>query len=296
MMKINKEPAGYRIFYITNIIFLSLLALLCLLPMVNILTMSFSSHVAISRGEVSFWPVGFNTIAYQYLLRNASFWTSMTVSLKRIVLGGAVNMLMSVMIAYPLSKDPKNLPGRTAYAWYFFFTMLFGGGLIPTFLVVKYTGLMDTIWALIIPGAVPIFNIILLLNFFRQLPRELEEAAFVDGAGHWKTMMKIYLPISLPGLATIALFTIVGHWNEWFSAIIYMKHTENYPLQTYLQMVLVSTTFRVDSPADLEILNKLSNKTVSSAQIFIGMIPILIIYPFAQKYFTKGIVLGSVKG
>jgi putative aldouronate transport system permease protein len=200
------------------------------------------------------------------------------------------------MIAYPLSKEPGKLPGRTAYAWYFFFTMLFGGGLIPTFLVVKYSGLMDSIWSLIIPGAVPIFNVILLLNFFRQLPRELEEAAFIDGAGHWKTMWNIYLPISLPGLATICLFSLVGHWNEWFSAIIYMKHTENYPLQTYLQMVLVQTNFRVSNQSDLDILNKLSNKTVNSAQIFIGMIPILCVYPFLQKYFTKGIVLGSVKG
>lgn len=273
-----------------------MVSILCFLPFLNVLAISLSDQISISLGKVSFWPVGFTTTAYDYLLENKMFWTAMRISISRIALGGFVNMLLTILVAYPLSKEPGKFPGRTVYAWYVLVTMLFSGGLIPTFLVVKYTGLLDSIWALILPGAVPVFNVVLLLNFFRQLPREMEEAAFVDGAGHWKTLLKIYLPTSLPALATIALFTLVGHWNEWFSAIIYMRRMEHYPLQSYLQTVLISDTFRVTSQKDVEILNKLSNKTVSSAQIFIGMIPILCVYPFLQKYFTKGIVLGSVKG
>lgn len=295
-MKQRNAAIGYRVFNILNHGFLLAIALLCIFPLINVLAMSFSSQLAISLGKVSFWPIGFSTLAYEFLLSNSMFWTSMLVTLERIALGGSINMVMAVLIAYPLSKSPEKLPGRTVYAWYFIFTMLFGGGLIPTFLVVKYTGIIDTIWSLVIPGAVPIFNVVLLLNFFRQLPKELEEVAFIDGAGHWRTLWSVYLPVSLPALATICLFSLVGHWNEWFSAIIYMKRTEHYPLQTYLQMILVQSNFKVTNAGDLEILNKLSNKTISSAQIFIGMIPILCVYPFLQKYFTKGIVLGSVKG
>lgn len=294
-MNTNKT-AGSKVFEYFNFAFLIVSSFICLFPLINVLATSLSSSVAVSSGQVKLWPVGFNTIAYEWLLKNSQFWTSMSVSIERIVLGGTINMLLSVMVAYPLSKDSHKFPSRTAYAWYFLFTILFSGGLVPFFLVVKYTGLMDSIWSLIIPGAVPVFNIILLLNFFRQLPKEMEEAAFLDGAGHWSTLWNIYIPTSLPALATIGMFTLVGHWNEWFSAIIFMKRVEHYPLQTYLQSVLVQSNFKVNNQGDLDILNKLSNKTISSAQIFIGMIPILVVYPFLQKYFAKGIVLGSVKG
>ena len=155
---------------------------------------------------------------------------------------------------------------------------------------------MNSLWALIIPGALPIYNMILMLNFFRQLPYEVSESAFIDGASHWTTLWRIVVPMSKPAIATVLLFCAVGHWNEWFSPIIYMKRPENYPLQTYLHTKLISASFQVNTLGDLDLLNKLSNRTVNSAQIFIGMVPILCVYPFLQKYFTKGIVLGSVKG
>ena len=295
MARIKATPA-YRTFSVFNYIFLFGLAFICIVPLLNVLAMSLSSAMAISLGKVSLWPVEPTTVAYEFLIKNDKFWRSMWITIQRIILGGAVNMLLAVMVAYPLSKNTKVFPSRTRYAWYFLFTILFGGGLIPGFLVVKYTGLINSIWALVIPGAVPVYNIILLLNFFRQLPKEMEEAAFIDGAGHWRTLWSIYIPTSLPALATIGLFTLVGHWNDWFSAIIYMRRTEMYPLQTYLQNVVIASTFRVTNPNDVDILNKLSNRTISSAQIFIGMVPILFAYIPLQKYFTKGIVLGSVKG
>lgn len=291
-----KPTKGYRVFSVFNYIFLFGLAFLCLVPMLNVLAMSLSSSIAIQMGHVSLWPVDLNVTAYQYLIKNERFWQAMWITVQRLILGGSLNMLLTVMVAYPLSKGSDIFPARTRYAWYFLITILFGGGLIPGFLVVKYTGLINKIWALVLPGAVPVFNVILLLNFFRQLPKEMEEAAFIDGCGHWRILYQIFIPTSLPAIATIALFTLVGHWNEWFSAIIFMQRMEMYPLQTYLQNVVISSTFRVTNPADTEILRKLSNRTISSAQIFIGMVPILLVYPFVQKYFVKGIVLGSVKG
>lgn len=293
---LRKQSFSYRLFRVINIILMIIIALSCILPLLNLFAISLSDKVAIAAGKVTFWPVEFTTVAYQYLMENAAFWASMLVTLKRVVLGLVVNMLLTVMVAYPLSMSPQKFPMRKYYAWFFIFTMLFGGGLIPTFMVVKNTGLLDSIWALILPGALPVYNMILMLNFFRQIPDTVAEAAAIDGAGHWKILWQIILPMAKPALATIALFVIVAHWNEWFSAIIYMKRTENYPLQTFLQSTIIASNFEVTSMSQVESLSKLSNRTVTSAQIFIGMIPILCVYPFLQKYFTKGIVLGSVKG
>lgn len=292
----RRKSLASRVFDGFNLVFLIVTAIVCLLPILNVLALSFSDNISIQQGRVAFLPVNFNLDSYDFLIGNDDFWRSMWVSVKRVALGFAVNMVMTILVAYPLSKSSKVFPARTAYAWYFLFTMLFGGGLVPGYLVVKYTKLLDSIWALVIPGAVPIFNVVLLLNFMRQLPKELEEAAYIDGAGHMRTLWSVILPVCLPSLATIALFVIVNHWNEWFSPIIYMQRTENYPLQTYLRSIIISTSFKVDSLEDSKLLNRLSNKSLISAQIFLGMLPILCVYPFLQKYFAKGIVLGSVKG
>jgi putative aldouronate transport system permease protein len=262
----------------------------------NVLSLSLCDNIAVQEGKVIFWPVNFTSVGFEFIMRTAAFWRAMWVSVMRVSLGFAVNLVMTVLVAYPLSKNSQVFPARTRYVWFFLVTILFSGGLIPTFLVVKYTGLIGTLFALVIPGAVPIFNVVLLLNFFRQLPRELEEAAFIDGAGHLTTLINVILPVSKAALATISLFVIVGHWNEWFAPIIYMQRTEDYPLQTYLRSTIISARFNVNNLNDMKILNKLSNKTIISAQIFIGMVPILCVYPFLQKYFAQGIVLGSVKG
>jgi putative aldouronate transport system permease protein len=272
------------------------MALVCLFPMLNVLAISFSSNRAVQAGEVTILPVDFDTIAYWYLLRNTKFWRSIVQTLKRLAMGGFVNMSLVVLTAYPLSRTLKAFPGRRFYVWFILITMLFGGGLIPTFLVVKFTGLINSLWSLVLPTAVPAFNVILLMNFFRQLPTELEEAAFIDGAGHITNLVRIFLPLSKPALATITLFVLVMHWNEWFHPIIYLLRTELYPLQTYLRTVLIQQDFEVQTLEQLETFNKLSNRTIISAQIFLGMLPILLVYPFLQKYFAKGIVLGSVKG
>ncbi|UVI29435.1 carbohydrate ABC transporter permease [Paenibacillus spongiae] len=286
---------GRRLFVIVNYAFLILLSLLCLLPLIHVLALSFSSSAAATAGYVKFWPVEFTTNSYQFVLKKPEFLASVWVSVKRVVLGTLVNMVLTVLLAYPLSKEVKAFRMRTIYVWFFFLTMLFGGGLIPWYMVIKETGLLNTIWALIIPGAVPVFNVILLLNFFRGLPKELEEASFIDGAGHWTTMWKIFVPLSLPALATITLFAMVGHWNSWFDGLILMNSPDNYPLQSYLQTVVIRRDLSLVSQSSLADLANVSDRTSKAAQIFMGALPILLVYPFLQRFFMKGIVLGSVK-
>lgn len=293
---IERQSFGRVTFLALNYILLALFALTCLFPIVHMLAMSFSSNAAVLAGWVSIWPRGFNLNSYQYILDNRAFGSAFFVSVERVVLGVAINMMLTVLAAYPLSKSNYRFRYRTVYAWFFVFTMIFNGGLIPTFMMVKQTGLMDSIWALIIPSAVNVFNVILMLNFFRTLPHELEESAMMDGAGNWRTLWSIYLPISKPSIATILLFSVITHWNSWFDGLIYLNSPSHYPLQTYLQTVIVSQSLENLSTADLSILNSISNRTVMAAQLFISILPILCIYPFLQRYFVQGLTLGSVKG
>ena len=293
---LNHTSTGRKIFLPLNYILLMLLATLCIFPMLHVLALSLSSSTAVVAGQVKLWPVGFNLMSYKFALDKPEFTNAFLVSLQRITLGVPINLFMTLFIAYPLSKEKKAFRARGFFAWFFLITILFSGGLIPSYMVISRVGLIDKIWALVIPGAVPVFNVILLLNFFRGLPKELEEAAYIDGAGHIKTLMKIYLPLSKPALATIALFIIVGHWNSWFDGLIYMNSPQNYPLQSYLQTTVINIDTRMMTERDVELLKMINDRTSKAAEIFIAMIPILLIYPFLQRYFTTGIVLGSVKG
>ncbi len=284
------------VFTIVNTIFLILSALLCVIPLIHILAVSFSSSAAASAGKVVFWPVEFTLNSYNYVAKRAAFWNSMLVSVERIALGGVVNLVLTILCAYPLSKEKSDFKFRTFYAWAFFITMLFSGGLIPWYIVIKEAGLLDSLWALVLPGAVPVFSVILLLNFFREIPKELSEAAFIDGAGHWTTLWRIYVPVSTPSLATITLFSLVGHWNSWFDGLILMNKADNYPLQSYIQTIVVQRSYSMLSRQEISELATISDKTLRSSQIFLGTLPIILVYPFLQKYFVKGIVLGGVKG
>lgn len=227
-------------------------------------------------------------------INNPLFLNSLGISVMRTVVGTGLTLLLAFLAAYPLSKENYVFRGRTIYAWVFVFTMIFNGGLVPFYMVINTLGLMNSFWVLVIPGAVNVWLTILLLNFFRGVPKELEEAALIDGAGHLRTLFSIYLPISLPAIATLAVFSMVFHWNSWFDGLLYMHTPNKYPLATYLQTVIVQRDLSSMSisPEDLLLM---SQKTVTSAQIFIGALPILLVYPFLQKYFVKGLVLGSVK-
>lgn len=293
-----KRTTGEKIFAVFNYIILITAAFVCLVPMINILAISFSSSSAAAAGYVRLWPVDFTLASYKYALNKREFLQSFLVSVRRIALGYVVNMVMTISVAYPLSKEKSTFRARNYYAWFFIITMMFNGGLIPTFMTVKTLGILDTLWALVLPGAVPVFNVILLMNFFRELPKEIEEAAYIDGASHWTTLFRIYLPLSLPSLATISLFVLVGHWNGWFDGMIYMNRPRNWPLQTYLRTILINPDVNhyQTSSEELANLKEVSERTFKSAQVFLGAAPILAVYPFLQKYFMKGLVMGSVKG
>jgi len=293
----HRPTMSRRLFVLLNTLLLTTITVLGIIPFVHLLSISLSSNTAAMAGEVKLWPVGFNVDAYRYLGEKVEFFLSFGVSLERVVLGTAVNMFLIFITAYPLSKSREQFKHRTLYVWFFAITMFFGGGLIPTYITVKNTGLIDSIWALILPGALNVWNMVLMLNFFRTIPKELDEAATIDGAGHWRVLWSIYLPVSLPSIATIGLFTIVGHWNSWFDGILYLNSPEKYPLQTYLSTLIMSINSQMTSISieQLKAMENLSEKTLRTAQIFMGALPIMLVYPFLQKYFVKGITVGSVK-
>jgi putative aldouronate transport system permease protein len=275
------------------------LCVACLIPIVNLFAYSFSSSQAIIENRVFLIPKEVTGKAYRYVLENKDFWTSLSVTLKRVLLGVPLNTILTVLVAYPLSKEEQNFKARKYYVAYMLLVMLFNGGLMPTYYVVTKTRLIDTVWSLILPGIVPVFNCIVLMNFFRGIPTELEESAKLDGANQWQILYKIYLPISKPSLATITLFSLINHWNSWFDGLIYSNHTQNYPLQSYLQTMVTSTTELLSKTTNLQEVMKLTglnDTNIKAAQIFISVIPLMIVYPFLQKYFTAGLTLGSVKG
>jgi ABC-type glycerol-3-phosphate transport system permease component len=244
---------------------------------------------------VRLWPVGFNLNSYAQIMSDSKFFNSFWISIQRVVLGTACNLVVTVLMAYPLSKNTRQFRGRNIITWILVFSMLFNGGLIPWYQTMKSLGLINSIWGLVLGGSVPIFSVILVMNYFRNLPKEIEEAALIDGAGPWTMLFEILIPLSLPVIATVTLFSMVYHWNEFFTGLILMTRQSNYPLQTYIQQVVVVINTSVMTPDELKHLNELSNQTLNAAKIFISMIPILAIYPFLQRYFITGITLGSVK-
>ncbi len=291
-----KESMGRRAFYWINAVALFLIAVICLVPILHVIALSFSGSSAVMAGQVTLWPVKPTLASYNILMQRSDFFDSFKMSLFRVLLGTAVNLVLIMLTAYPLSKNKNQFHGRTVYAWYLIITIIFSGGLIPTYMVVRQMGLINSIWALILPGAVPVWNTVLMMNFYRNLPREIEESAFIDGADHLVVLIKLYVPLSAPAVATVALFSIVGHWNSWFDGLIYLNTPSMYPLQTFLYMIGTAVTQGSTTTENVEYMREISDRTLRSAQIVIAMVPVLAAYPFLQKYFTKGIVMGSVKG
>ena len=279
-------------------IIIILLGLLCLLPLLNILAISFSSSAAVDGNQVGLLPVDFTTAAYTKFLEDAQFWRSFLISVERVALALVLNFVLIVLMAYPLSKTSDQFRGRNISSNLMIFAMLFSGGMIPSFLVVKSLGLLNTVWALVLPGAVPIFNVILVMNFFASAPRELEEAAFIDGANPLQVLLQVYIPISKPVLATVSLFSIVGSWNDFYSGLLYMPKPSEYPLMTYIQSLQINIEDLIKQGNISSVVGSASvgNTNLNAAKIVVAVIPLLIIYPFMQKYFVSGIVVGAVKG
>ncbi len=269
--------------------------LFCLIPILNTLAISFSSSGAANAGEVFLIPIDFNLNSYRMVIKDKIFFSSFTISIIRVLLGGGLQFLFTFIMAYPLSKNSSEFKARNIYMWYMLFAMIFIPALIPWYLAMKSFGLRDSIWGLILPYIVQTYNIVIVMNYYKSIPKELSEAAEVDGAGPWYILMRIYLPLSKPALATVTLIGVVGHWNSFLDGLVLMKRTSMYPLATYIQTLVAQISFANVSSERLEVLSKISNRTLNASKVFIAMVPILVVYPFVQRYFIGGIMLGSVK-
>lgn len=277
-------------------ILLVLTLIMCVLPLLNVVALSFSGKEAAIAGKVSFLPVDPTLASYEYLLQDNRFFAAFGISVQRVLLGGALNLVLSLFMAYSLSMDKQRFPARNRYMWLLIFCMLFNAGVVPWYFAVRYTGIMDTLWALVLPGAVPVFNVILLMNFFRNLPSAVRESAELDGAGEFNLLFKIYIPLAKPAIATITLFSIVGHWNNFFDGMLLINTSSKVPLQTYIQALTIRTSDMSTLGLSAEqMMAVMSQRTFNAAKIVVSTVPILLLYPFMQRYFIAGITLGSVK-
>lgn len=271
-----------------------------LFPVLHLMALSFSSSEAVSKNIVSVLPVGFNLQAYKQIIDTGVVPKAFGNSLLYTIVGTIINMLFTTTMAYALSKS--RLPFQSFFTKLVLFTMYVSGGMIPTFLLVNSLGLYDTLWALILPSAISTYNLIVLRSFFAALPVELEESASLDGANDITVFLKIVLPLSKAGLATIALFYLVGHWNSFYSAMIYLKDVNKYPLQLILRNIVIEGQMANElaaagqAAAAEEFFGKASVNSIKYATLFISIVPMMIIYPFIQKYFVKGVMIGSLKG
>ncbi len=288
-------------------IVLSLLAIACLLPFLNLLATSLSSLSAIEAGKVNLWPVGFQLDNYAYSLADSRLLNSLRISIFRVVIGVLLTLMVTAITAYPLSHDHIHLPGRDFFKGIMLVFSLFSGGLIPTFMAYKSLGLLDNFAVLVVPGAFSIFSTIILINFFRGLPREMSESALLDGANEFDVLRWIYLPLSKPALATLALFSAVHHWNAWFDGIVYMRLSDKWPLQSLIYVRVITRQLQWESASGrgatggsgaAELMRLFEDATpegLAAAMIAFAAIPIILVYPFVQRYFVTGLTLGSVK-
>lgn len=290
-----RKSLGDRIVDGIIYVVLGLIALCTVLPFVYVMAGSFATEKELTEKAFFIIPEVWSLNAYRYAVRTANILRGLRNSLILTILGTAMCMLFTMVFAYPLSKP--HLKGRNFIMNMVIVTMLFGGGMIPSYLVYCAYGLYDTYWALILPGLISPFNMIIIKKFFQELPQELEDAAYVDGCGDIRTFVKIMLPLSKPVIASISLFYGVGFWNNYFSAMIYLKTAEKYPIQVQLRSIILQTSQISNvTMSYYDMTGTPPDKAVKMACTVIATVPILMVYPFVQKYFTKGVMVGAVKG
>jgi putative aldouronate transport system permease protein len=287
----RRLSSGEKVFAVFNYTLLILIGLLCVLPFITLLAKSISEEAYVVSGQVSLWPMGFQLKAYEVLLSGADFRNAFKNSIFIAVCGTAIQVFFTACVGYAIAK--KDLLGRKAINIMYVFTMLFNGGMIPTYLVIKETGLINHLWVLIVPGMVSAFNLILVRNYFEALPHSLEESARIDGAGNLTVLFRIMLPLSKPLLATIAIFSAVGIWNNYMDPLMYLTKKEVQVLPLFLQSIVAAANKNgLENPEELA---NIASETFRAAAIFVSSIPILLVYPFLQKYFVTGLTLGAVK-
>jgi len=275
---------------------LGLMALAGLLPIVHTLSISLSEKAAVTGGLVKLWPIGLHIENYREIITSKFFLNGYWVSTMRVVVGVVAQIAIIVITGYPIALESK-FRGRNFFVFFLLVPMMFNGGLIPTFLVVNRVGLLDSFWVLIIPSAVQIFSIIIFMNYVRGLPGALLESATIDGAGHVRIIVSIILPLALPSIATLVLFSFVFHWNSWFDGLIYINDITKWPIQTVLRSFLTGQLdmTKAFDISQLDRITKLSDTGFKAAEVILIMVPLLLIYPFLQRYYIKGLTLGAVK-
>lgn len=293
-MKI-KSSISYRVFTAFNTLFMIFTALIMIYPILYVVFASLSnSNALMQHNGLIFSPIGFNTTAYEAVFKNPMIWSGYKNTLYILIFGVSLNMVMTTVAAYVLSR--KDLPGKNAMMFFIVFTMYFGGGLIPFYLTVKNLGMYNSLWALILPGAMSAYNMIIMRTSFSGIPDSLVESAMLDGANHLYIMVRIIVPLSKSIMAVMVLYYAVGHWNSWFNAMVFLRDRSKYPLQLVMQEILIqndTSSMTTDSTA-LE-RNSIA-ETIKYASIIVSTLPILLVYPFLQKYFVKGVLIGAVKG
>lgn len=291
---VRKPTVGGRIFDSLNITVLTLLALSMFLPFVNIIAQSFSSATAIVEGKVTFLPVDFTLLSYKVVLKDAAIWRAFGITVLITVGGTIINLLMTASLAYPLSR--QEYLGRKYILLMVLFTIIFSAPLIPTFILIKNLHLMNTLWALMIPGAISAFNFFVMRSFFMSIPTELIDSGRMDGCSEMRILWSIILPLSKPALASLGLFYAITHWNTYMSALYYINNRKLYPLQVKLREMITTDTVNVDSSSSLasELLNQ-SPEGIKMATVILATLPIILIYPFLQRFFIKGMMIGSIK-
>jgi len=290
---VHDRTIGSRIFNIVNYSLLGLIALLTILPFIHVVGGSFTTSAELAARSFVLIPTDWSMAAYRYIFSTNTIFRALGVSVLVTVGGTLFSMLLTSLMAYGLSR--RNLPGRKYMMFAVIFTMLFNGGMIPTFLIVQYTGLLDSLLALIIPVSINVFNMIILKSFFQNLPEGLEESAKIDGCNDLGIFFRIVIPLSMPAIATISLFYAVTYWNTYLHAILYLNDAAKWPIQVLLrQIVVLATGMNYDSADFTEAAPP--DQSVKMAVIVVATVPVLMVYPFLQKYFAKGALVGSIKG
>jgi putative aldouronate transport system permease protein len=288
-----KDSTSYRVFQAFNIAVLLLVVVLTLYPFVNIVAQSFSSESAISAGKVNLFPVGFDTSTYQVVMNDAMFWRNYGNTVLYTVVATAISLVLTTCMAYVLSK--RHLRGRKFLVGFVIFTMFFNGGLIPNYVLISQLGMKNTLWAVVLPNAISVFNLLVMKAFFENMPAELEEAAMIDGLTTFGILLRIVLPLSKAILATMMLFYAVANWNAWFGAFLYLDDKSQFPVTIYLRNMIAGATSGTSAGATGDDLTQIA-ASIKAVTMVLTVLPILCVYPFVQRYFVTGVMLGSVKG
>lgn len=283
-----------RIFDICNVLFMLFLIAITIYPLYYMGIVSISAGDAVNRGEVYFLPKGLNLQAYEVILHDPAILRSYANTLLYTTAGVAINLVMTALCAYPLSRG--YFYGRSLLSLFVIFTMFFDSGLIPRYMVVHSLGMVNTVWAILIPTAINVFNMILMRTFFENIPDSLHESATVDGAGEMRILLQVVLPLSLPVMATMFLFYAVAHWNSFFPALIYLNEKNLYPLQIILRNIVIAGDMASQTTSTGAEELAVMSLNIKYATVYVTILPVLFLYPFVQKYFVQGAMLGSVKG